>query len=91
MSMTIAIISIVMGFLLGLLSTIFNLNEPIIAVLYFIVYFISLVLSIIMFVISCLDSKRETNKYGPSPKYYKHDINFQGENHNTVSKLKKDN
>ncbi|WP_432715974.1 hypothetical protein [Staphylococcus saccharolyticus] len=43
MSMTIAIISIVMGFLLGLLSTIFNLNEPIIAVLYFIVYFISLV------------------------------------------------
>ena len=42
--------------------------------------------SILILVLTCLDSKTESNKYGPSPKYNCNETNFHGDNANPVDK-----
>ena len=42
--------------------------------------------SILILVLTCLDSKTESNKYGPSPKYNRNETNFHGDNANPVDK-----
>lgn len=44
------------------------------------------VFSIYVLVMTCLNSKKETNKYGPSPKFTDFNYSLDGENHNPLDK-----
>lgn len=44
------------------------------------------VFSIYVLVMTCLNSKKETNKYGPSLKFTDFNHSLDGENHNPLDK-----
>lgn len=91
MSMLIPISFVVANFIIYLISNIIvdnpNTSENGYALtLVLILNILIWAFSIYVLVITCLNSKKETNKYGPSPKFTDFSHNFEGENHNPLDK-----
>ena len=90
-SMLIPMIAFVIGVLLNVFNIVINASGLIdnvgVLITYYIIALICLVFGVYNIVVSCLDSKKESNKYGPSPKY---EVNepVNEPNYNPVDKAK---
>lgn len=91
-SMLIPICYIVSNFIISIIGNIITDNSEIAdsSIALIIVFILNIIIwafSIYILVMTCLNSKRETNKYGPCPKFNDYSHVFEGENHNPVDKI----
>ncbi|MBX5319425.1 DUF805 domain-containing protein [Staphylococcus caprae] len=92
-SMWIPICYIVVTFVINLISNIIStqdkwLDNVFVLIFIYILLAIQWIYSVILLVMVCLNGKKETNKYGPSPKFTEYATEYKGENHNPVDKTK---
>ncbi|MDI9230844.1 DUF805 domain-containing protein [Staphylococcus caprae] len=92
-SMWIPICYIVVTFVINLISNIIStqdkwLDNVFVLIFIYILLAIQWIYSVILLVMVCFNGKKETNKYGPSPKFTEYATEYKGENHNPVDKTK---
>ena len=86
MTMTLPIIFYVFTIIVSAFNYILNIDNSAVLIFMGIICLIYWIGSILILVLTCLDSKTESNKYGPSPKYNCNETNFHGDNANPVDK-----
>ena len=86
MTMTLPIIFYVFTVILSAFNYIPDIDNSPVLIFMGIICLIYWIGSILILVLTCLDSKTESNKYGPSPKYNSNETNFHGDNANPVDK-----
>ena len=86
MTMTLPIIFYVFTVIVTGFNYMPNIDNSAVSIFMRIICLIYLIGSILILVLTCLDSKTESNKYGPSPKYNSNETNFHGDNANPVDK-----
>lgn len=92
-SMRIPIWYMIVVFVISLITNLISLQDNwldngFVLFLFYILLIIQWVISIIVIVMVSLNGKKETNKYGPSPKFTEYATNYEGKNHNPVDKAK---
>ena len=86
MTMTLPIIFYVFTVIVTGFNYMPNIDNSAVSIFMGIICLIYWIGSILILVLTCLDSKTESNKYGPSPKYNRNETNFHGDNANPVDK-----
>ncbi len=92
-SMWLPISGVIVIFIVNVTANIISLNDKwsdngFVLLLLYILLAIQWIYSVILLVMVCLNGKKETNKYGPSPKFTEYATNYEGKNHNPVDKAK---